>query len=96
MKKATVLLSMCAASALTFAPHLVFAKTAAPAQPSYVELRPADFQKEVDGKQVSLYTIKNKKGMVVNITNYGAPSRADPGSRSPRQARRRCSRLRDH
>ena len=72
MKKATVLLSVCAASALTFMPHLVFAKTAAPAQAAYVELRPADFQKEVDGKQVGLYTIKNKKGMVVNITNYGA------------------------
>jgi len=72
MKKATVLLSMCAASALTFAPHQVFAKTATPVQPAYVELRPTDFQKEVDGKQVGLYTIKNKKGMVVNITNYGA------------------------
>jgi len=72
MKKATVLSSLCAASALTFAPHLVFAKTAAPAQPAYVELRPADFEKEVDGKQIGLYTIKNKKGMLVNITNYGA------------------------
>ncbi len=38
----------------------------------YVELNPANFQKEVDGKQVGLYTIRNKKGMVVRITNYGA------------------------
>ena len=37
-----------------------------------VELNAAAFQKEVDGKPVSLYTIKNKKGMVVKITNYGA------------------------
>lgn len=74
MRKTTAVLNICAASALLFAPHLVFAaaKTAAPAQPAYVELRAADFQKEVDGKQVGLYTIKNKKGMVVKITNFGA------------------------
>ena len=41
-------------------------------QPAYVELCTADFQKQVDGKPVSLYTIKNKKGMVVKITNIGA------------------------
>ena len=38
----------------------------------YVELNPANFQKEVDGKPVDLYTIRNRKGMVVRVTNYGA------------------------
>jgi len=42
------------------------------AQPAYVTLDPANFQKEVDGKQVALYTIRNRRGMVVRITNYGA------------------------
>ena len=74
MRKATAIFSMCAASALLFAPHLVLGATKAPgsAQPAYVELKAANFQKEVDGKKVDLYTIKNKKGMVVRITNYGA------------------------
>ena len=31
-----------------------------------------NFQKEMDGKKVDLYTISNGKGMVVKITNYGA------------------------
>ncbi len=30
-----------------------------------------DFQVEHDGKQVDLYTLKNSKGMVVQLTNYG-------------------------
>jgi aldose 1-epimerase len=30
-----------------------------------------DFEKIVDGKQVSIYTLKNKSGMVSQITNYG-------------------------
>ena len=38
----------------------------------YVELDRAKFQKQIDGKPVDLYTIKNSKGMVVRITNYGA------------------------
>jgi aldose 1-epimerase len=36
------------------------------------ELKRENFQKEVDGKKVDLYTLKNKKGMVVKITNWGA------------------------
>ena len=74
MRKTTVMLSLCAANALLFVPHAVFAasKASAAAQPAFVELRAVDFQKEVDGKKVDLYTIKNKKGMVVKITNYGA------------------------
>ncbi len=74
MRKATAIFSLCAASALLFAPHLVLGatKAAGSAQPAFVELKAANFQKEVDGKKVDLYTIKNKKGMVVKITNYGA------------------------
>ena len=30
-----------------------------------------NYQKEVDGKKVDLYTLKNKKGMQVQITNFG-------------------------
>ena len=30
-----------------------------------------NFQKEVDGKKVDLYTLKNDSGLVVKITNYG-------------------------
>ncbi len=32
----------------------------------------ADFEKLIDGKKTSLYTLKNKNGMVVTMTNYGA------------------------
>jgi len=35
-------------------------------------LKRENFQKEIDGKKVDLYTISNKKGMVVKITNWGA------------------------
>ncbi|MDR3252167.1 MAG: galactose mutarotase [Tannerella sp.] len=35
-------------------------------------LKISDFQKVVDGKEVSLYVIKNDAGMEVSITNYGA------------------------
>lgn len=31
-----------------------------------------NFQKTVDGKQIDLFTLKNKNGMTVDITNYGA------------------------
>ncbi len=73
MRKSIALLGSCAVSALVFAPiALAAGKPAVAAQPAYVELRAADFQKEVDGKMVNLYTIQNKKGMLVNITNYGA------------------------
>ncbi len=30
-----------------------------------------NFNKKIDGKDVSLYTLKNKGGMIVQITNYG-------------------------
>lgn len=38
----------------------------------YIEPTSDNYRKVVDGKQVDLYTIKNSKGMVVKITNYGA------------------------
>lgn len=41
-------------------------------QGGYIEPTSGNYKKVVDGKQVDLYTIKNSKGMVVKITNYGA------------------------
>lgn len=39
---------------------------------SNVALIPAEnFQQEIDGKKVDLYTLTNKNGMVVQITNFG-------------------------
>ncbi|MEZ5106227.1 MAG: aldose epimerase family protein [Draconibacterium sp.] len=32
----------------------------------------ADFEKVIDGKSTDLFTLKNKSGMVVTLTNYGA------------------------
>ena len=37
-------------------------------------LDPARFEREVDGKPVRLFTLRNVQGMVVGITNYGARS----------------------
>jgi len=37
--------------------------------PSYSK---ADFEKEVNGKQTTLYTLKNEGGIIVTLTNYGA------------------------
>jgi aldose 1-epimerase len=37
-----------------------------------MELKRENYQKEMDGKKVDLYTIRNKRGMVVKITNWGA------------------------
>ena len=34
-------------------------------------LRESDFQKTIDGKQTSLYTLTNKNGYEISITNYG-------------------------
>jgi len=41
-------------------------------QGGYIEPTSDMYRKIVDGKQVDLFTIKNSKGMVVKITNYGA------------------------
>jgi aldose 1-epimerase len=37
-----------------------------------MELKRENYQKEIDGKKVDLYTIRNKSGMTVKITNWGA------------------------
>jgi len=37
-----------------------------------VELDREKYQKEIDGKKVDLYTLRNRAGMVVKITNWGA------------------------
>ena len=52
---------------------LALAPSAGAAEPvSPVELQPASYSKEADGKQIALYTIRNKRGtMVARITNYG-------------------------
>jgi aldose 1-epimerase len=34
-------------------------------------LKKSDFEREIDGKQVRLYTLKNQSGMISEITNYG-------------------------
>ncbi|MCX7986539.1 MAG: galactose mutarotase [Bacteroidales bacterium] len=35
-------------------------------------VKESGFQREIDGKKVNLYTLKNDSGMVVKITNFGA------------------------
>src|SRR5665648_567661 len=37
--------------------------------PSYTK---ADFEKLVDGKQTTLFTLENEGGIIVTLTNYGA------------------------
>jgi aldose 1-epimerase len=44
----------------------------APGKDGYAILDPEKFRSEIDGKKVDLYTIKNKNGMIVEITNLGA------------------------
>lgn len=41
------------------------------AKPSYVELQRENFQGEVDGKPVDLFTLANGRRMTVCLTNYG-------------------------
>jgi aldose 1-epimerase len=38
----------------------------------YVTLQPEKFRTQIDGKPVDLYTIRNRNGIEVRITNYGA------------------------
>lgn len=40
--------------------------------PTVVELKRENFQKVVDGKAVDLYTITNRNGITIRVTNYGA------------------------
>ena len=71
MRTLVTLRTACAAAALMTLPNLVMGATM-DSKKDYVDLDRANFQKQVDGKAVDLYTIKNKKGMIVKITNYGA------------------------
>lgn len=38
---------------------------------NYYEVKPEGYQRVIDGKKTDLYTLKNKQGMVVKISNYG-------------------------
>ncbi|WP_448203946.1 aldose epimerase family protein [Azospirillum sp. sgz302134] len=38
----------------------------------YVELRRENFRTAVDGRPVDLFTLRNRNGMVVRVTNYGS------------------------
>ncbi|MDP5238372.1 aldose epimerase family protein [Uliginosibacterium sp. 31-16] len=40
--------------------------------PTVVELKRENFQKVVDGKPVDLYTLRNRNGVTIKVTNYGA------------------------
>lgn len=60
-----------AAGCIGFA-GLALAADKVPAQPAYTQLNPASYQKVIDGKPVALYVIRNKAGVSVAITNYGA------------------------
>lgn len=71
MSKAVKVMGIAAVSAIMLTPHLVLAASKWES-PTPFELKADAFKKEVDGKQVDLYTIRNSKGMVVRITNYGA------------------------
>jgi len=35
-------------------------------------LKDASFKMEIGGKKTALYTLNNKNGMIVQLTNYGA------------------------
>jgi aldose 1-epimerase len=69
MNRNSVSFSLCAAIALLGFQSAAFA---ASDKGAYVELKRENYQKEVDGKKVDLYTLSNKHGMVVKITNWGA------------------------
>ena len=70
MSRAVKVMGLAAVS-LMLAPHLAFS-AGKWESPTPFELKADAFKKIVDGKSVDLYTIRNSKGMVVRITNYGA------------------------
>jgi len=52
---------------------MLFVAVSSCTQNKNIEIIPADnFKTEINGKQTSLYTLTNEKGMTVQITNYGA------------------------
>jgi len=56
---------------LTFALFLVFAFISCNQKNTKQAIKPEAFHKLVDGKQVDLYTLKNKNGLEMTVTNYG-------------------------
>jgi aldose 1-epimerase len=75
MKHVPVAIGCAVAAALMVLPSQ--SPAAPPAKPAalapgYVELDARNFQKSVDGLPVDLYTLRNRNGVVVKITNYGA------------------------
>ena len=56
---------------LTFALFLVFAFVSCNQKNPKPAIKSEAFHKLVDGKQVDLYTLKNKNGLQMTVTNYG-------------------------
>ena len=56
---------------LTLALLAVFAFASCSQKGSKPEIQPEAFHKTVDGKQIELYTLKNKNGLQLAVTNYG-------------------------
>ena len=56
-------------------------------------MKKQSFGKTSDGQPVDLYTLTNKKGMEVAITNFGGMIVYLKAPRSSRQVRRRGARL---
>ena len=53
-------------------PYLIMAPIAlAGSAVSYSDVKPEGFQRTIDGKATDLYTLRNKQGLIVKITNYG-------------------------
>ena len=63
------------ATSIAVAATTVVSVTSSPATSQvapYVTLQSEKFRTQIDGKPVDLYTIRNRNGMEVRITNYGA------------------------
>lgn len=56
---------------LTFALLVAFALASCNQRNSKPAIQPQAFHKLVDGKQVELFTLKNKNGLEMTVTNYG-------------------------
>jgi aldose 1-epimerase len=65
MKRFSRTFCMSAIAVMLTAPVAGFAAAA------YADINPAAYTRVIDGKQTALYTLSNKNGMVVKITNYG-------------------------
>ena len=63
-----------------------------PRNEANAKMQKQDFGKVSDGKSADLYTLTNKHGMEVSITNFGATVVSHQRARQDRQVRRRYSR----